>query len=63
MPEGGNGVCDVGVVDIGAADGVISVDDFFELFSASTFSEERDERIGVILAVPFHSGEICLGRY
>ena len=56
-PEGENGVGDVGVIDVWAAEGVISVDGFSELFGASAFGKKGDEGIGVILAVPFHSGE------
>jgi hypothetical protein len=42
-PEGENGVCDIGVVNIGAADGVIAIDGFSELFGTGAFGEERDE--------------------
>ena len=58
-PEGEDGIGDIGVVDVWAAEGVISVDGFSELFGAGAFGEEGDKRIGVIPAVPFHSGEFA----
>jgi hypothetical protein len=58
-PEGEDGICDDGVIDIWATDGVIAIDGFSEFFCASAFGEEGDKRIGVIPAVPFHSGEFA----
>jgi len=59
MPEGEDGVCDVGIVDVGAMDGVEACDFVFEELRAGAFREEGDERIGVIFAVPFHSGQVA----
>ena len=58
-PESEDGVGNVGIVDVWAAEGVISIDGLFELFGPPAFGEEGDEGIGVILAVPFHSGEFA----
>ena len=59
MPESENGIGNIGVVDIWAAEGVIFIDGFSEFFGAGALGEEWDERIGVIFAVPFHSGKFA----
>jgi len=58
-PESKDGIRDIGVVDVWAADRVIAIDGLSELLGASAFGKEGDEGIGVILAVPFHSGEFA----
>jgi hypothetical protein len=55
MPEGEDDFGDIGIVDIGAADGVVSstltadkaIDCVLELFGTAAFGEERDKGIGM----------------